>query len=123
MSGNNTIEIKTLNNCNMCWYCSKKLPAIGNQRKNGKTFQSYKNGSNDWKTRKYHKKCYKSICEMKTNCYMTYGMTGDEEIEYIKTNLKHHNSFLDHKRNELQDKLNKINERERAKLEKKNKSK
>ena len=34
MSGNNTIEIKTLNNCNMCWYCSKKLPAIGNHPKN-----------------------------------------------------------------------------------------
>ena len=42
-----------------CEYCGKVKQAIGNQRKNGKDFKDNINNSNDWKTRKYCRKCYK----------------------------------------------------------------
>lgn len=52
-----------------CYWCLKPLTAIGKQRKNGKTFASYKNGSNDWKNRKYHKKCDKERSSYMMMCY------------------------------------------------------
>lgn len=41
-----------------CEYCNKKLVPIGNARKNGKYH-------NDWNTRKYHKKCWITVMEIK----------------------------------------------------------
>ena len=37
-----------------CSHCNKKLVPIGKSRKNGKSH-------NDWPSRKYHKKCWKTI--------------------------------------------------------------
>ena len=37
----------------ICVYCHKHLVKIGRERQNGK------GAYNDWKTRKYHVKCYK----------------------------------------------------------------
>ena len=42
-----------------CEYCKKSLVMIGNNRKNGK------NNIDDWKTRKYHKKCYAILMNLK----------------------------------------------------------
>ena len=44
-----------------CEYCGKPLKAIGHQRTNGRSFSG--NSGNDWKTRKYHKKCFKKVKE------------------------------------------------------------
>lgn len=44
-----------------CEYCGKPLKAIGFNRTNGRYFSG--NYGNDWKERKYHKKCYKSIMQ------------------------------------------------------------
>ena len=38
-----------------CLSCGKTLVAIGTERKNGKATH------NDWKGRKYHKKCWKEL--------------------------------------------------------------
>lgn len=37
-----------------CKLCKKTLKAIGNSRKNGANH-------NDWKSREYHKKCWKEV--------------------------------------------------------------
>jgi hypothetical protein len=42
-----------------CEYCGKPLKKIGFDRSNGKYYSG--NGGNDWKTRKFHKKCYKQV--------------------------------------------------------------
>jgi len=39
---------------NKCLYCGKPIVAIGTSRENG-AFH------NDWKGRKYHKKCFKEL--------------------------------------------------------------
>jgi hypothetical protein len=48
-----------------CQHCFKPLKAIGRQRKNGKSFRN--NDSEDWKSRQYHKKCYKAIFKLQLN--------------------------------------------------------
>ena len=40
-----------------CLHCDKAIVAIGNKRANGGM-------TNDWETRKYHKKCFKEIQEI-----------------------------------------------------------
>jgi hypothetical protein len=45
----------------LCCYCNKPLKAIGNNRKNGRSFSS--NNGNDWSSRQTHKKCYKILKE------------------------------------------------------------
>lgn len=40
----------------LCEHCGKKLVAIGNRRKNGKSHD-------DWDSRKYHKKCWLVMLE------------------------------------------------------------
>ena len=70
---NKTIKMDKCKNC-YCEYCGKRLQAIGNQRKNGKKFS--KNGSNDWDSRKYHKKCFKAIDDEKT--YIMFSYEGEE---------------------------------------------
>ena len=47
----------------LCAECGKPLRRIGNQRSNGIEFKSGKNNNNDWKERKYHKKCLKLLTE------------------------------------------------------------
>lgn len=42
-----------------CLKCGKPLRSIGKNRKNGKDFISGANDNKDWKTRKYHKSCWK----------------------------------------------------------------
>jgi len=42
-----------------CEHCGKPLKAIGTKRSNGRYFSG--NSGNDWKERKYHKKCYKEL--------------------------------------------------------------
>ena len=124
MNAGNGIEIETLNNTKLCWYCSNNKPAIGNQRKNGKTFT--KNGSNDWSkdsVRKYCKSCNKRVSDMRMNCYDTFGMTFETEASkkaYTKENLDRHESYLDYKMNQVQEK---IDGRNQKKLAKKSKSK
>ena len=38
----------------LCEYCNKPLVSFGYNRQNGKAH-------NDWKTRQYHKKCWKEL--------------------------------------------------------------
>ena len=42
-----------------CLSCNKPLRSIGLNRKNGRLFVSGENNNEDWKNRKYHKKCWK----------------------------------------------------------------
>jgi hypothetical protein len=122
----NGIEIETLMNTKKCWYCGNNKPAIGNQRKNGKSFQNYSNGNNDWKNesvRKYCKKCFKTVKEMETRCYFdTYNCESgsEEEMKQIKENKERHKKYLDFKMNKVQEQ---IDERNQKKLSKKTKSK
>jgi len=119
-------EIETLYNTKKCWYCHNNKPAIGNQRKNGKTFYNNKNGSNDWKNescRKYCKKCNKNISESRGYCYMTNPYEEATEEEQIKNNLKRHESYLDYKRNQLQEKIDENNTKKLNKSKKSKKSK
>ena len=51
----------------ICHYCNKKLRPINT---------GTKHYHNDWKSRKYHKSCYKKVCDdyqinelLKSNCY------------------------------------------------------
>ena len=50
------IETYCISN-NLCHYCKRALVPVGNARANGKAH-------NDWRTRRYHKKCWrKSMVE------------------------------------------------------------
>lgn len=42
-----------------CHYCHTPLRKIGEDRKNGKSINNKTN--KDWKTRKFHKSCYKKV--------------------------------------------------------------
>ena len=69
-----------------CQYCGKVKQAIGNQRKNGKDFKDNVNGSNDWKTRKYCRKCYSEIKESESHLH--YTNTTDEELKIAYEQFK-----------------------------------
>ena len=122
----NGIELETLNNTKLCWYCSNNKPAIGKQRKNGRTFSNNANGSNDWKedsVRKYCKGCNARVCDMRMSCFDTYGKSFESEADekaFIKINLDQHDSYLDYKMNKVQEI---IDGRNQKKLDKKSKSK
>lgn len=55
-----------------CYYCKKTLIPIGNSRTNGKFHD-------DWKTRKYHKKCWIEILN-------SVNITTDENFNQSKFN-------------------------------------
>ena len=121
MNGMNGIEIETLMNTKKCHSCGNNKPAIGNQRKNGKNFQAQSNNSNDWKARKYCKKCNKSISESRMNCFDTWSMTfetEEEEKSYIAQNIKQHESYLQYKVNKLQEQIDQRNEKKASKKKK-----
>lgn len=44
-----------------CEHCGKPLKLIGADRKSGKILNN-SNGK-DWSGRKFHKKCYKKVCD------------------------------------------------------------
>lgn len=48
-----------------CEFCNKKLVSIGHKRKNGKNHA-------DWADRKYHKKCWLILQNIKL-CKLNYG--------------------------------------------------
>ena len=81
-----------------CEYCGKCLKAIGHNRKNGR------GNYNDWESRKYHKKCYKSISEGRSFIYMCHDNGDDEkllsELKKYKENLKKRAERFEKERNE-----------------------
>lgn len=122
----NGIEIETLMNTKKCWYCGNNKPAIGKQRKNGKSFQNNSNGSNDWKkesVRKYCKKCFKTVKERETRCYYdTYQCESgsEEEMKQIKENIQRHKTYLDFKMNKVQEQIDERNDKKHSKKTKSN---
>jgi hypothetical protein len=77
-----------------CEYCGKCLCKIGHDRKNGRG--SY----NDWSSRKYHKKCYKSISEGRSFIYMCHDNGDDEKL---KSELKRYTENLNKKAKRFED--------------------
>ena len=123
----NAQNIETLFNTKLCWYCSNNKPAIGNQRKNGKSFT--RNGSNDWKNesvRKYCKACNKTVGNSRCRAYDVYESPYEPPLtEVVKDEIRtkqmdRHQSHIDYKMKLCQDK---IDERNAKKLSKKSKSK
>jgi hypothetical protein len=59
----------------LCKYCGKTLRSIGLDRANGKTDHS------DWSKRKYHKKCWKQLDNIKY-CQNLIKQYADEEAKW-----------------------------------------
>ena len=103
MLKNKLLKKMTNNECirmekRYCEYCGKALCTIGNQRKNGKSFNG--NYSNDWSNRKYHKSCYKKIGESKDMIYMC------NEGQDLKEALSKYYSWLDKRKESFENKRN-----------------
>ena len=93
MNTMNGIELETLNNTKLCWYCSNC------------------------------KGCNARVSDMRMRCFDTYDKSFESEADkkaFIKINLDQHDSYLDYKMNKVQEI---IDGRNQKKLDKKSKSK
>lgn len=91
-------------NYKFCEYCGNSKPAIGNQRKNGKTFYNNSNNSNDWKNeshRKYCKTCTSKIRENITNIYCNnfYDLNEEDNLKRIKKEKQQYENMLERIKN------------------------
>ena len=72
----------------VCQHCNKPIVSIGSSRKTGRPFD-------DWKSRKYHSKCYRVITHLE-NLLLIYNDNKDlilaqalaQALAYIKTTRK-----------------------------------